>query len=260
MFSIFDKKFANKGYYINLTTSIDRKLNIENIIKKYKIDGLERFDALTDEMIQYSCTKSHLGVFKDALNKDLDIIFVAEDDINITDICYAPYSTDNVLFKEAIFNIWNDLQNVEWDVLLFGCNPNKHLIPITNNLAINHKSTGAWAYIIKKSAYQYILENSNYKKDLIAIDDFLPLLNSKGFITLTTIPLVINHATGFESTLQPRGPVNYDAWITGNYHKFLYDHYKNDFTLKKIEKEVTIVIACHFVEDYLFYLNYLLYS
>ena len=260
MFNINDKEFANKGYYINLSTSIDRRLNIENLIEKYRIDGLERFEALTDEMIQYSCTKSHLGVFKDALDNDLDIIFVAEDDISINDICYAPYNENNVLFKDAIVNVWEDLKNLEWDVLLFGCNPKTHLIPITNNLAINHNSTGAWAYIIKKKAYKYILENLNYKKDLIAIDDFLPLLNSKGFITLCTIPLTINHAIGFESTLQPRGPVNYDAWIQGNYHKFLYDFYKNDFTKKRVEKEVTIVIAGHFVKNYLFYLNYLLYS
>lgn len=260
MFNILGKTFADKGYYINLSTSTDRKENIEKLISEYQIEGLERFEALTDEMIQYSCTKSHLGVFKEALDDDLDVIFVAEDDIDISDTCYAPYSQENVLFRDVMVNIHNDLKDVEWDVLLFGCNPKTHLIPITNNLAIDHQSTGAWGYLIKKQAYKFILENLHYKKDLIAIDDFLPLLNSKGFTTLCTIPLVINHAVGFVSTLQPRGPVNYDAWIKGNYHKFLYDNYKNDFTEKKVEKEVTIVVAGHFVKDYLFYLNYLLYS
>jgi hypothetical protein len=108
---------------------------------------------------------------------------------------------------------------VEWDIVLLGCNPKSQIRPITNNLGIVDKSTGAWAYLIKKRAYQYILEHSNYKRDYIAIDDYLPLLNSKGFVTLTTIPLIVNHAVGFESTLQPRGPVNYNGWIQGNYHK-----------------------------------------
>jgi hypothetical protein len=83
------------------------------------INGLERFEALTDEMIQYSCTKSHLAVFKEALVDDLDVIFVAEDDMDINDICYMPYNENKILFKDAINNIWEDLQNVEWDVLLF---------------------------------------------------------------------------------------------------------------------------------------------
>jgi hypothetical protein len=93
------------------------------------------------------------------------------------------------------------------------------------------------------------------------IDDYLPLLNSKGFVTLTTIPLTINHAIGFVSTLQPKGPVDYTSWINGSYHKFLYDNYPNGvFTDFKIEKELTIVIVGHFLENYKFYLNYLIHS
>ena len=85
-------------------------------------------------------------------------------------------------------------------------------------------------------------------------------MNDKGFVTLCTIPLVINHGVGFVSTLQPRGPVNYNAWINGNYDKHLYGNYQNDFMIKKVEKEVTIIIAGHFVENYLYYLKYLLHS
>jgi GR25 family glycosyltransferase involved in LPS biosynthesis len=260
MFKILNYELADKGYYINLPESVDRNQKIKELMLEYNIEGLNRFEALTDEMIQYSCTKSHLEIFKQSLNDDLPIIFVGEDDFNIENECYYPY--DNIKnFSEVIKDVHTDLQNVEWDVILFGCNPKSHIRPITNNLGVVDKSTGAWGYLIKKRAYKYILENSNYKKDYIAIDDYLPLLNSKGFITLTTIPLCINHAIGFESTLQPRGPVDYSRWITGNYHKFLYDNYPNGvFTDFKIEKELTVVVAGHFVENHQFYLNYLLHS
>jgi GR25 family glycosyltransferase involved in LPS biosynthesis len=260
MFKILDYNFADKGFYINLSTSTDRNEKIKELVSKYNISDLNRFEALTDEMIQYSCTKSHLEILKHSLNDDLSVIFVGEDDFDIEDKCYFPY--DEVKnFNEVIKNIYNDLQIVEWDVVLFGCNPKSPIRPITNNLGIVDKSTGAWAYLIKKDAYKYILENSNYKKDYIAIDDYLPLLNSKGFITLTTIPLTINHSVGFESTLQPRGPVNYNGWIQGSYHKFLYDSYPNfNFTDFRVEKELTIVIAGHFVDNHQFYLNYLLHS
>jgi len=260
MFKILNYKLADKGFYINLPKSTDRDARIKELSLKYNIEGLSRFEALTDEMIQYSCTKSHLEVFKKSLEEDLPILFVGEDDFNIEDRCYFPY--DKIKnFSDVVKDVYLDLQKVEWDVVLLGCNPKSQIRPITNNLGVVDRSTGAWAYLIKKRAYQYILENSNYIRDYIAIDDYLPLLNSKGFVTLTTIPLMVNHAVGFESTLQPRGPVNYNEWIIGNYHKFLYDNYPSGmFTDFKVEKELTIVIAGHFLENYQFYLNYLLYS
>jgi GR25 family glycosyltransferase involved in LPS biosynthesis len=261
MFSIDGVVLANKGFYVNLDSSVNRKEHIENLTLKHNIVGLERFSALKDELVQSSCTKSHLGIFKQALEEDLEIIFVGEDDFDIKEYCYAPYSDSPVSFNESIIKISKDLENVEWDVLLFGCNPKSHLIPVTENLAKNYFSTGAWAYLIKKRAYKYILENSNYYRDYIAIDDYLPLLSKKGFVTLTTIPLTINHAIGFESTLQPRGPVNYDAWIQGSYGKFLYGNYKEkSFNSMSLEKQTTVVITGHYVENYFFYLSYLLHS
>jgi GR25 family glycosyltransferase involved in LPS biosynthesis len=217
MFKILNYKLANKGYYINLPTSTDRNQKMKELMLQYGIEGLNRFEALTDEMIQYSCTKSHLEVFKQSLDEDLPIIFVGEDDFNIEDECYFPYNKIKK-FSDVLKDVYTDLQNVEWDVILLGCNPKSQIRPITNNLGIVDKSTGAWAYLIKKRAYKYILENSNYKKDYIAIDDYLPLLNSKGFIKLTTIQLSFNHSVGFESTLQPRGPVYYTTLIMVNYN------------------------------------------
>ena len=258
-FKILGYPLANQGYYINLDNSKQRRNHAENLIYKFDISGIDRFSALTDEMIQYSCTKSHLEVFKKSLENDYDVIFVAEDDFEIYDECQ--FNTGKKFFSECIKDIYEDTLKVEWDVILFGCNPKTHLIPLTKNLAVISKSTGAWSYLIKKSAYEFLIKNLNYKKDYIAIDDYLPMLNDYGFKTLTTIPLTINHAVGFESTLQPRGPVNYDGWINGSYQKYLYDNYPSlNFDESRFEKEVTVVIVGHFMEDYLFYLRYLLHS
>jgi len=231
MFSILGLNFANKGYFINLPQSTDRLKNVRNLEKKYNIKGLERFEALTDELHAYSCTKSHLKIFKNSKEQNLETIFVAEDDFNIEDTSYYPGQRKHL--KPTLQQVHKDLQKVHWDVLLFGCNPKEIMVKVTDCLYTIPKSTGAWAYIIKKNAYEYILDNLNYRKDYIAIDDYLPLLNSKGFTTLTTVPLLINHAVGFVSTLQPRGPVNYDVWIQGNYHNFVYD--TEQFKIKKVE-------------------------
>jgi hypothetical protein len=261
MFTINNKVFANRGYYINLDSSVDRKEQVEGLIIDFKISGLNRFTALQDSFIQFSCTKSHLSVFQDASNNDLDVIFVAEDDFFISEFLHTPYSEEKVTFFETIDKVYEDLQNVDWDIIQFGCNPKAHLVPITNNLARNYSSTGAWAYLIKKDAYRYILQNSNYVRDYIAIDDYLPMMSKLGFVTLTTIPMSISHSVGFISTLQPRGPVNYDSWINGSYDKFLYGHYKNrKFMDESVEKDTTVVIAGHQCENYMYYLKYLLHS
>jgi hypothetical protein len=226
-FSINKNRFADAGFFINLDKSKDRLDNVTNQITEYNINGLIRFKALTDEMIHYSCTKSHLSVFKTAQHLNLNSIFVAEDDFQINETLFLG-NDEKVNFFEKIDLLKKDLDSIRWDVFLFGCNPKDYLNPITNNLAVVNNSTGAWAYVIKKRAYEYLLENIHYKRDYIAIDDYLPLLNSKGFVTVTAIPLTMGHAVGYVSTLQPRGPVNYTEWIMGSYQKFLYDSYPNN--------------------------------
>lgn len=261
MFSISNYKLAEKGYYINLDSSSDRKERVEKQILKYNIEGLERFPALTDPFTQYSCTKSHLALFKKCLEDDIESVAVFEDDFQIYDTCQL--KAEKIDLINCLKAVVQDMDKVEWDVLLLGCNPKTYLIPITDNLAINSKSSGAWAYIIKKKAYKYILDNLDYHKDLLAIDDFLPLLNQKGFKTLCTIPLVVHHGINLVSTLQPRGPVNYDAMIEGNYYNYLYNYIDSQASIYEkyqIERETTIVITGHFVDNFLFYLRYLLMS
>lgn len=221
MLSILGYKLADIGYFINLKESKERLNHVNNLIKKYNIQNLNRFEALNDELKVYSCTKSHLKIFEESLKQKIEILFVCEDDFDIEDICYYPGK--NITFKETLEKVYSDLLTIEWDVVMFGCNPKEELVEVTKNLVKVTKSSGSWCYIIKKRAYEFILNNSNYKRDYIAIDDFLPLLNQKGFITLTTIPMIVNHGVGFISTMQPGEPVNYNIWIRGNYDNFYFD-------------------------------------
>lgn len=261
MFSILNHKIAERGYYLNLDKSIDRKLRVEEQIEKYKITGLERFAALTDSWHQYSCTKSHLAILQKCFDENIETVMIFEDDFQIYDECKFAHHTFN--FNECLSNVVNDLNLVDWDVILFGCNPRTYLIPITNNLAINSKSTGAWAYLIKKKAYKYILDNLNYGRDLLAIDDFLPLLNQRGFTSLTTIPLTIHHGVNLISTLQPREPVNYNAMIEGNYYNYIYNYVTDinlTYEIYSIERDLTIVITSRFTDDFISHLRYSLMS
>lgn len=217
---ILGKKISDRGYFINLTQSKDRLENVNKQIDKYKITNLERFNAITDTWHQTSCTKSHRGIFELAKNRGEEIISVFEDDFQINDT--TKYYFRDVDFKDNLENVLIDLEKVEWDVILLGCNPKENIVPVTKHLGKVVKSTGGWAYIIKKRAYEYILENFEYSRDYLAIDDILPLLNDRGFTTLCSIPMLVHHSVGFISTLDPRGPVNYTVWIEGNWDKHLY--------------------------------------
>lgn len=260
MFNILGVPFADKGFFINLESSLDRKKHVDTQVQRFQITNLERFPALTDEMIQCTATKSQCAVFERALKENLDTVFVAEDDFILLEQI-SQYNGKKVDLRTHLLDLSRELNSLEWDVFLFGCTPKTHLIPCTLNTSLVHKSTGAWAYLIKRKAMQYILEHFTYKKDLLAIDDILPLLNFEGFKTLCATPITIHHASGFVSTLDPRGPVNYDSMINGHYQKFLENHLKTDYLSEyNLEQNLTIVIAGHFVDNFLFYIRYLLRS
>lgn len=218
---ILGVKLSDNGYFINLPKSVDRLENVNKQISKYNIKNLNRFEAFTDPWFQTSCTKSHKGVFELAKSRNESVIAVFEDDFQLND--EIRYFKRRIPISEVLNSVYNDMNMVEWDVILLGCNPKSDIIPVTKNLGIINNSTGGWAYIIKQRAYEYILNTFDYTKDRLAIDDILPLLNSRGFKTLTTIPMLVHHAIGFVSTLQPNGPVNYTVWIEGSWDKHYYE-------------------------------------
>jgi GR25 family glycosyltransferase involved in LPS biosynthesis len=260
MIKIGEINIAEKGFYINLDSSTDRRENVEIQINQYNITGLERFPALTDPAKFLSCTKSHLELFRQCDEDNVETIMVLEDDFQIYDTCNI--NGYNFEFNHTLSLVIDELKNIEWDVVLFGCNPKTYLIPVTNLLSLNYKSTGSWAYIIKNRAYKYILENSNYFRDYLAIDDWLCNLSNFNFNVYCTTPKLISHAIGFESTMMPSGKVNYDAWIEGNYQYYLYKDIKNENFVDdfRFERETTIVVVGHFVDNFMFYLRYLLHS
>ena len=221
-FSILGYEFADIGYYINLKESLDRKANIEVQENKYEIKNLIRVDAEKDEVRESSATKSHIKVFNLAKQNGHEIIVVFEDDFQIYDNVFIYDKSINKPISIYLKELSEHINNFEWDIILLGYNAKKYSIPQSKHLSTNYKSTGAWGYLIKKRAYEYIIDNFNYNGDRLAIDDIIPHMNYLGFKSLTTNVQVIHHAVGFVSTLDPKGPVNYDIWIEGNYHESIW--------------------------------------
>jgi hypothetical protein len=87
------------------------------------------------------------------------------------------------------------------------------------------------------------------------------------------MPMVIHHKDGFLSDMAPHvGRTFYSGWIDGSWYGNLYEPYNlvnsdniEDLSNKlllnsSIERKLTIVIAGHFCENFLFYLKYLFKS
>jgi GR25 family glycosyltransferase involved in LPS biosynthesis len=217
-------KLADIGYYINLDKSVDRNENIKKQILEFNIENLHRFSALTDDLIQSSATKSHKKIFELCKEQNIETVLILEDDFQLYQNVYVGDNTCSKPLVEYLGEIIQEINNLDWDVIMFGFNGRKPAIPISNHFSIVFKSTGAWGYIIKKRAYEYVLNNYNYYNDRLAIDDILPLLNFYNFTTLATNVQIVHHAVGFISTLNPKGPVDYRVWIDGNYYNSIWKH------------------------------------
>ena len=247
-FSIEGIRLADKGYYINLGKSRKRNRYVKEQIKKYKITNLNRFRGLIydGDYKPYGCTLSHLELFKNFLKSDLDTIFICEDDFEIREKTFHPVLGETFNFIDSLQRFKNDIDNIHWDVVMMGCSP-RNATPVSENLSIVSKSTGAWAYIINKKAASYIVKHSNYFTDYLAIDDWLSHISNAGLISLMSNEILIHHANGkFKSEVQPDlGTTSYDDMIRGFYQLSLWGHYHKKSFCKNnvIAKALTINLS-----------------
>lgn len=226
MFAIDGIELANRGFYINLQESIRRRNHVLDQIDKFSISGLDRFNAIRNkEITAASATDSQIAVFRQAKDNNLETIAVFEDDFVIKSNIVAIRNPNlSYTLKEYLEIIAQEIANVDWQVLFLGLNIRKKTMPVTKHLSRLFKSTGAWAYIIKKPAYEFLIENTHYSRDRMAIDDLLPELTYHGFNCFVTNFCIADHAHGFPSTMQPQyESTDYREWILGNYHGNVWD-------------------------------------
>jgi GR25 family glycosyltransferase involved in LPS biosynthesis len=227
MFSILGSELADIGFFINLDSSTERLDNVKKQIDQFQITDLHRFPALKDPLHQASATKSHCAALSSAINSGHDSLFIAEDDFQLYDNVFVTEPHINKKTSDYLKILSEHLLNTEWDVVCLGFNGKKRCIPISPHLSKNFKSTGAWGYLIKRRAAEFILNNFSYYRDRQAIDDLLPALTYYGFRSFVTNVQICHHAHGFVSTLQPSlGPIDYRQWITGNYYNTIWHYIK----------------------------------
>ena len=104
-------KDIKHAFYINLDHRTDRKMHIEQQLKKIGINA-ERFNAIKMENGAIGCSMSHLNLLQFALKNNLEHILILEDDITFL----------NTELFETQFNKFIQNHNNDWDVILFAGN------------------------------------------------------------------------------------------------------------------------------------------
>lgn len=140
-------------FYINLEKRVDRKIHMENELKKLGIDQPNRFNAIETSWGIVGCGLSHLKVVELAKQNDWNWVCIFEDDLQITDVD---------LLKSRV----SDLINKNFDILLLSGNNFKPFINYDKFIKVNRCYTTG-AYIIKKHYYDTYIENLRESIELL---------------------------------------------------------------------------------------------
>ena len=144
---------ADKILFINLDNRKDRLESITNQFKNQNInmDKVHRITAhYTPGNGHYGCAKSHLDAIKYAQENDFKNVIVFEDDFKFTT---TPEKT-----KEMFNNLFNNLNESEWDVILFTemyAKKENTKYSFLNKITEAQTSSG---YIVNKNYYPKLIE------------------------------------------------------------------------------------------------------
>lgn len=139
--------FANT-FLINLESRPDRLEHATNEFAKMG-QTFERINAIKMKTGSVGCTMSHIRCLELAKQRDLDHVFICEDDITFT---------DPDLLKENLAK-FNDNDEINWDLLIIGGNnvpPFQQVTPYCARVFYCQTTTG---YVVKKHYYDTLLQN-----------------------------------------------------------------------------------------------------
>lgn len=140
-------KYIDKIIYINLSSRLDKKEQIENELNNFQLE-YERFDAIdTPEYGAYGCGLSHIAVLKIAKEKNYKNVLILEDDFQFL-VTKEEFENNLTAFFES---------NLDYNVCMLSYDLRKH-IPIENNVVDKvveaHTTSG---YLIHSNYYDALI-------------------------------------------------------------------------------------------------------
>jgi hypothetical protein len=175
MVTIDGIKIADIGFYINLDERTDRKERIEKQLEDFNIKGVERLSGFTDTGANtLNCKKSHYETYKKLMESEHETVLVLEDDCLFLDV-----------LKERKTEIFNDINNTDWDLFWLGCRNRRNPIFYKNNCYRISSVSYAQSYLIKKKFAKYVYETFPITDHVATISDETLCLAAYGYDVMT---------------------------------------------------------------------------
>lgn len=130
---------VNDIYYINLDSRKDRKSEFTLEMSKLGVLNYNRFSAVKDNPGGLGCSRSHQAVLEIAIEKNLDMVLICEDD--------CEFLVDSRKLATVIREF---IANSSLDVLCIGNYLERRPLPISKLLAITDSTQTMSCYLIKK--------------------------------------------------------------------------------------------------------------
>jgi hypothetical protein len=176
-----------KFVYINLAHRTDRRIHIENELKRLKIKNFERFDAISNSNGALGCLLSHKEVVSNWQNNEGSMLVIIEDD---------------VIFKtnyDNLYKLLTDFYRSNYlDVLTLGEKRYTNA-RIDDNFSITDTAVGTQFYALKPYMKQPFLKmcnlcelmlNNNVSPKLAAVDVVWRVLQNRFFFAVPNENLV----------------------------------------------------------------------
>ena len=166
--------------FINLASRTDR---LEHVLNEFNKFGLtpERVDAVKMASGAIGCTLSHIKCLEIAKSRDLEHVFICEDDITFL---------NPELLRENLTKFYNN-KEIQWDVLIVSGNNGQPFMKINDYCVRVLNCQAATGYVVKRHMYDTMLDNfttglnkllkePNNKREY-AVDMYWKLLQPKHF-------------------------------------------------------------------------------
>ena len=139
--------------YINLDKRTDRRLHVENELKKINMENVTRFKGIEMKNGAIGCSMSHMKCVEHAKNNNWDCVFICEDDIEFTNPRLFTTQINKFLQSET-----------NWDVVLVAGNNMIPYIPINDTCIKIFNCQTTTGYIVRREYYEKLIQN--YKEGI----------------------------------------------------------------------------------------------
>jgi GR25 family glycosyltransferase involved in LPS biosynthesis len=139
-------ELIKKIYYVNLDRRTDRRIQMDEEIKKMDLD-VERFSAIEGKPGSIGCSKSHLTLLRRARDAGYDNVLILEDDFQ--------FLVTKAELEIEVNNLFNN--NSDFDVVMLGYNLLKYIPYMNKTLgrAIEIQTTSG--FLVNKKFYDKLI-------------------------------------------------------------------------------------------------------